>query len=127
MATRQEGYLFVDHRASPGLSTEQAERMGVDPKLVREGGVFEAATKRCCHCGRVVIINPCRQRERAICFTCHEYVCDECAIVMREPGYQHHSFDRVVELLQSGKWDVGTGSTPSKINLIPAIGDIKNG
>lgn len=119
MVTRQEGYLFVDHRASPGLSRDVADRLQIDHKLVREGGVLEAATKRCCHCATVVIINPCRTRERGHCFKCHEYVCDDCSATMQEPGYEHLSFDEVVDKLKSGLWQVGPGSRLGKIVLTP--------
>jgi len=127
MATKQEGYLIVDHRNSPGIPAAHAERIGVDPKLLGEGGIFEAATKRCCHCACVVVLNPCRVRPRTNCPKCDEYVCDECVSIMREPGYVHRSFAQIVDMVKSGKWEIGPGSTSRRVNLIPTIGALKDG
>ena len=124
--SKQEGYLFVDHRASPGLTRDHADRLQVDHNLVREGSVLEAATKRCCHCANVVVINPCRTRERGHCFKCHDYVCDLCSAEMSAPGYEHLGIDEVFDKLKSGLWQVGPGSRPGKIELIPT-GVIING
>lgn len=33
-------------------------------------------TLTCCHCNRVVVLNPQRKRERNWCFKCDAYVCD---------------------------------------------------
>ena len=57
----QEGYLMIDHSASPGVP--DAEGMPV-----RSGqGMFEAPTVTCNHCQTVVVVNPMRNRERAWC------------------------------------------------------------
>lgn len=61
-----EGYLLIDHSASPGT-------VGVP-----EGSVFEGATLTCSHCERQVVVHPLRTRERAWCPKCDHYVCDEC-------------------------------------------------
>ena len=39
-------------------------------------GVQEMHTLTCCHCNRVVVLNPARVRERHWCFRCDHYVCD---------------------------------------------------
>lgn len=39
-------------------------------------GMEEMHTLTCCHCNRVVILNPHRVRERHWCFKCDHYVCD---------------------------------------------------
>ena len=33
-------------------------------------------TLTCCHCNRVVVLNPERRRERHWCFKCDAYICD---------------------------------------------------
>lgn len=60
----QEGYLLIDHRASPGTT------------LVPEGAAYESATITCSHCQTVVVLNPLRTRERGYCRRCDHYVCD---------------------------------------------------
>lgn len=64
-----EGYLLIDHRASPGTGK------------VPEGTIFEAPTFTCGHCGGVVVMNPARRRERAFCSRCACTLCDGCGAV----------------------------------------------
>lgn len=59
-----EGWLLIDHRASPGV-----------PGLP-EGSAWESATITCAHCQKVVVLNPQRTRERGYCRKCDHYVCD---------------------------------------------------
>lgn len=98
---KQQGYVFIDHRASPGLTESEARVMGYDPKAVCEGGVMEADTLTCAHCKTVVIPNPMRVRERGHCAKCMHYVCDGCAAHMTLPDYQHKPFLAKVEELQN--------------------------
>lgn len=58
----QEGYLLVDNRHSGGA-------------------LFEGAVSTCSHCQRQILRNPARTRERAFCFKCNHYICDECGAV----------------------------------------------
>lgn len=75
----KQGYLLIDHRASPGLTAEDMIRGGMDPTLaVGEGKMLEAATLTCGHCQGTVIKNPNRKRERAYCAKCTDYICDKC-------------------------------------------------
>jgi predicted RNA-binding Zn-ribbon protein involved in translation (DUF1610 family) len=78
-----EGYLMIDHRASPGLPG--------DP-LRGEGKLFETKTNHCNHCGRVVIINPLRTRDRAYCQKCLKYICDDCGLEIKLPDYNHITY-----------------------------------
>jgi hypothetical protein len=94
---KNEGYLFVDHRASPGIPEDWARRAGLDAKLVGEGKMMEAATLTCAHCRTIVIMNPERIRERAQCWKCNAYVCDNCSLAMRQTGYEHRTFEELVE------------------------------
>src|SRR5258705_10022052 len=84
---KQMGYLMVDHRASPGLPEDVARQVGYDPKLCREGKIYEADTMYCCNCHGHVVKNPFRTRER------HsykgQYVCDGCAYLLSQPDYVH--------------------------------------
>lgn len=83
-----EGYLMVDHRASPGIPG--------DP-LRGEGKLFETKTNHCNHCGTVVIMNPLRKRERAYCSKCDMYICDNCGIAMKMPDYAHRTFRQSID------------------------------
>lgn len=87
-----EGELFIDHRASPGFTDEQAIALGYLPSALAEGKVFEAPTMGCNHCGTVVIINPNRKRDRAYCPACDMYVCDNCELERRSSNYTHKTY-----------------------------------
>lgn len=90
----QEGYLLVDHRASPGLTEAEARIAGFDPKQCGEGKLFEAASLTCEHCKVAVVKNPLRVRERAFCTKCHHYICDVCAFKASQPDYVHDPFEK---------------------------------
>lgn len=92
-----EGYVMIDHRASPGLSEEQALALGYNPQHVAEGQLFEAKTNHCSHCGTVVIINPLRTRERSYCSYCDKYICDNCGISSKLPDYVHKTYKQQLE------------------------------
>jgi hypothetical protein len=111
---RSEGEIFLDHRASPGLTEEQARKMGYEPSLVSEGKLFEAATIQCVHCQQIAILNPLRTRERASCMACGgAYICDMCDDIRREPDYVHMPFRKIVDLVATGKATVVTlGARP---------------
>jgi hypothetical protein len=89
----RNGYLFVDHRASPGMPGS---------KLFGEGTVYEADTEWCCHCSVVVVKNPDRFRSRGHCPRCDKYICDVCAVAYRQNGICR-PFAQVVDELKSGK------------------------
>jgi hypothetical protein len=94
-----EGYLFVDHRASPGLSEDVALRAGYDPLMCKEGKVFEAVTKQCKHCGTPVMLSPTRKRPRNYCMKCGgAFICDICAFRCTLPDYVHTPIVKVVDL-----------------------------
>jgi predicted RNA-binding Zn-ribbon protein involved in translation (DUF1610 family) len=88
-----EGYLMIDHRASPGIPEDTALKMGLNPAEVGEGTLYEAPTMGCAHCGTVVIINPKRTRERAHCLKCNRYICDNCELEKKLPDYIHVSLE----------------------------------
>jgi hypothetical protein len=94
---KQMGYFFLDHRASPGLTEQQARQAGYDPSLVREGKVFEADSLTCSHCQSVVIKSHFRQRERAKCVKCNHYICDGCHYLTTLPDYVHATMRQAVE------------------------------
>jgi hypothetical protein len=87
------GYLFIDHRASPGMP---------DSKYLREGSVYEADTLWCSHCSMVMVRNPDRTRDRGHCPKCNEYLCDWCAAAYHE-NLICRPFKQVVDDLKSGK------------------------
>jgi len=95
---RHEGYLLVDHRASPGLPEEIARQAGYDPKFCGEGKIFEAASLTCSHCKNSWIKNPLRTRERAYCSQCDHYICDWCDLKRHDPLYVHLPYSKVVDI-----------------------------
>ena len=101
---QREGYLFIDHRASPGIPPDLAPQLGFVPDLVREGKVLEAATLTCAHCKTVVMKNRMRTRERASCLKCGgKYICDGCGFEAWLPGYDHTPFDKKVDLAKEAE------------------------
>lgn len=94
---KQQGYLMVDHRASPGLSTEEALAAGYDPSLSGEGKVYEADTMTCAHCKSVVVKNPFRTRDRPHCYQCDHYICDFCAVKAKTED-SHIPFSKLIDL-----------------------------
>lgn len=94
MSKFHEGYIMVDHRASPGLPNNP---------LLGEGTFFETKTMHCAHCGTVVIMNPNRTREREWCSNCDKYICDNCGLERKSTGYTHKSYKQLIsETLQQG-------------------------
>ena len=95
---QREGYLLIDHRASPGLPEHIAVASGFDPRDLAGGRMFEAATLTCKHCKTTVIKNPWRGRERHTCARCgYGFICDECALEARMPGYDHTPFEAKID------------------------------
>lgn len=84
----REGYFLIDHRASPGITLEDAKRLGLTGPIVGEGQVLEAPTFTCAHCQGIVIMNPDRKRERAHCRKCNARVCDLCGAAGECTPYQ---------------------------------------
>lgn len=82
----REGYLLIDHRASPGVSEEFVRASGKSAPVVGEGQQLEAATMTCSHCHVQMIRNPLRTRERGYCMKCDHYVCDGCEAVRVKTG-----------------------------------------
>lgn len=106
---QREGFLFIDHRASPGLPEDFARAMGMDPKLAGEGKLFEAATLTCAHCKSVVMKNPYRVRERASCMRCGgKYLCDGCGWQAYQPDYDHTPFEKKVDLAKNAEARLGS-------------------
>ena len=100
---KQQGYLMIDHRASPGLPADLAAKLGLDPKYCGEGKLYEADTLTCAHCKTSQIKNTLRTRERASCRKCNNhYICDFCAAGMLRPDYSHIPYEKKVELVLSG-------------------------
>jgi len=96
---QREGYLIVDHSASPGLPEDIARQAGYDPKHCGEGKTFEAATLTCAHCKIVSVKNPLRTRERVKCAKCAgRYICDLCAIDAQSPTYLHLPFEKLADI-----------------------------
>jgi len=100
---RHEGYLFIDHRASPGITAEFIRNCGKDPAdflVVGEGQVMEAPTYTCSHCQHVVVIKPDRTRSRGYCPKCDHRICDACEAVRFLSGGECNLFRKRVEVAQ---------------------------
>lgn len=80
MNTRShEGYLFIDHRDSPGVPDEIAVPGGFSSGALGPGKIFECATYTCSHCERVENIDPKRPNGAAyLCRGCGHLLCDRC-------------------------------------------------
>ena len=94
----QEGWLYVDHRFTPGVSDDVQQAAGLPVGTGR--GLFEAATITCSHCQTVVVKNPFRTRERAYCAKCDHYLCDNCGAIRAANGGECRSFKQLVEETQ---------------------------
>lgn len=95
----REGYLLVDHQASPGLPDDVARASGYDPLLCREGKRFEAATLTCRHCRTTVVKSPLRTRARHQCAKCSgRYICDGCFFQSTLPDYSHAPYEKYVDV-----------------------------
>jgi hypothetical protein len=96
---RFDGYLMIDHRASPGVPEDIARKTGFDPKMLAEGKLLESATITCAHCLGVVVKHPMRIRPRGYCPQCDRYLCDKCEKKRSEPGYVHAGGEQLVDAL----------------------------
>ena len=110
------GYLFVDHRASPGIPADKARQMGYEPSQVGEGKVMEADTMTCAHCRDIFIKNPLRTRERYYCMECGgDYICDLCNLERLKSDYVHLPFQQIVDLVATGEF------TPVTLGVRPLL------
>lgn len=83
-----EGYLLIDHAASPGtgsLAAVPSARQKHVP-IVPEGTILEASIITCAHCQRGIILNPQRGHSREWCSGCDHYICDNCGLIRRIDG-----------------------------------------
>ena len=111
---------MIDHRASPGIPADIALKMGLDPKTVAEGKLFESATLSCKHCGGAWQKNLHRIRPREYCKECDHYICDDCGWKKAQPGYVHRSKEEILDnVLASGQrgevFDLSTPKAPTII------------
>lgn len=93
----REGELFIDHRASPGLTVEDVA--GFAAPAVGLGQVYESAVIVCSHCQATVVLNPDRSRERGWCPKCDKYLCDACEFV-RAKTFECREYARYLDNLQ---------------------------
>lgn len=99
---RHEGWLLIDHSASPGIPAEIARKIGLNPNEVAEGKKLEAATITCRHCGGAFIKNPKRTRPRPYCRLCDHYICDVCDYERSQGGYVHRNIFSKVDSVLGG-------------------------
>ncbi len=98
----REGYILIDHRASPGFTEAQAIALNLPYDQVKEGAMFETASLTCAHCKNAVLKNPLRTRERAHCHKCNHYICDNCEYLSRQPDYVHQTHIDKRNLINNG-------------------------
>lgn len=79
------GYLEIDHRESPGLTPAQVAHMP-GALAVGRGDFLERDVKQCSHCQRMVVLEPARVRDRAVCPGCHHFICDGCETMRAASG-----------------------------------------
>lgn len=106
LKTDGAGEIQIDHRASPGIPTNLAASIGMDPALLKEGSVLNMGSYGCNHCGAHVILNPDRSRAREWCSVCDRHICDWCGAARKEPGYIHRTIDEISDMVMSGKWNL---------------------
>ena len=94
-----EGYLLIDHTASPGTTTALAHGAGKVVPVVPEGTKLEASIITCAHCQRGVILNPQRSHDREWCWGCNHYLCDNCGLIRKIDG-QCRSMRALLDRLQ---------------------------
>jgi len=95
----REGYLLIDHRASPGIPPDQARAFGIPPERAGEGKIYEQATLTCAHCRTAIVKNPYRLRPRENCAKCgNKYICDFCHGQMQHPDYVHFPLERHIDI-----------------------------
>lgn len=94
---RQEGWLYIDNRNSPGVPDETMVPLGLPLQSGR--GLFETATYTCSHCHGIVILEPQRTRERGYCAGCDSRICDACNII-RAQTMACASMERTIEQTQ---------------------------
>lgn len=95
-----EGYLFLDHRDSPGLPDALTHATGPELPLGIGRGLFEAPTITCSHCQAIVIVNPLRNRDRGYCSKCDHYVCDTCNAIRIANGGACKTFNQIIAEVQ---------------------------
>lgn len=116
--TQRTGYLFIDHRASPGVPEDIAIACGFDPDQVKGGKFFEADTLTCIHCKTagnnvVVLKRKDRVRPRENCMKCGgKYVCDYCYADMQRPDYVHTPYEKVVDVVMTKGFDPRVSPLP---------------
>jgi hypothetical protein len=93
---RHEGWLLIDHRASPGIPADIARKIGFRPEDVAEGALLESATNTCSHCGNAYRMNRYRIRPREYCGKCDHYICDGCYEKSQHADYVHVPFKALI-------------------------------
>jgi hypothetical protein len=81
-----EGYLEIDHRDSPGISSEIAVRVKRGTLPVPGGTRLQLAVTICPYCDAQIIRNPSRVRERAYDSKTDRYICDGCDLLRKLNG-----------------------------------------
>jgi hypothetical protein len=117
---RHEGWLMIDHRASPGIPADIAIKLGLDPKQVAGGRLMEAATLTCNHCGNAWKKNPLRTRPREYCKLCDHYICDRCGRLRTHAGYVHRTKEALfaAAMTSASRGEMFDPNSPKSVSII---------
>lgn len=96
----REGYVEIDHRESPGISHEEAARVG-SRLAVGKGQRFQAATWKCCGCERQIILLKEQARHENYCSQCDSYMCDECLLRRKVTGIHIPFWKRAEDFMRA--------------------------
>ena len=116
---RHEGYILLDNRSNSGIPDAVVHQADLPPGAGQ--GTFEAPTYTCSHCQAIVVINPDRSRERALCRRCMHYICDGCGVKLALTR-ECKPFKQIADEIQ----EAGLKGHDTSNIILPFIGD-RNG
>jgi hypothetical protein len=120
--TSYEGYLMIDHRASPGLPANFYDGLPWRGMTAAEGKLAESAVMVCRHCQQHVVKNLNRTRERGYCRRCDGYICDICELNSRAADYVHAPFKKIIDdVLEAGAKGLAPSAASGMLTFAPAF------
>ena len=99
-----EGYVMIDHRASPGVPAKILDELGLPHEAGRH--LYEGPTYTCGHCQRQVIVAVGAfgtREKRYVCRGCAHVLCQSCAEEKTRTGICNPFEKQVDELLTAAE------------------------